>query len=139
MSDQSVIGAYGAWAASLTGDAPGALSFRNPASTDLDTWKPKARALLTTCLAAPDTGGVPRVTVLERGSYDGLLYEKISWQLPYGSPTEAFVLKPEGAVGPLPGILALHDHAGKKYFGKRKIARLSEDWHPMMLEHYDHY
>ena len=49
------------------------------------------------------------------------------------------MIKPEGAKGPLPGILGLHDHAGKKYFGKRKITRLAKDWHPMMLEHYDHY
>ncbi|MGA1199284.1 MAG: hypothetical protein ACO36I_22545 [Candidatus Latescibacterota bacterium] len=139
MSEQSVIGGYGSWAASLVGDAPGRLSFRNEKFVDVDTWRVQARARLMDCLAAPDTGGMPTVQVLERGSYVGLMYEKIAWQLPYGNATEAYVLKPEGATGPLPGILGLHDHAGKKYFGKRKITRLAEDWHPMMLEHYDHY
>ena len=139
MSEPSVIGGYGTWAASLGGDAPGALSFRNDQWTDVESWRPKARARLAACLAQPDTGGLPEVTVLETGTYDGLVYEKISWQLPYGNPTKAYVVKPENATGPLPGILGLHDHAGKKYFGKRKITRLSDDWHPMMLEHYDHY
>ena len=139
MSKQSVIGAYGAWAASLVGNSPARLSFRNKQWADVDTWRVQARARLMECLAVPETGGVPTVKVLERGAYDGLVFEKISWQLPYGPATEAYVIKPEGAKGRLPGILGLHDHAGKKYFGKRKITRLAKDWHPMMLEHYDHY
>lgn len=32
-------------------------------------------------------------------------------------------LKPAGAKGNLPAILALHDHSGRKYFGHRKISR----------------
>ncbi len=47
------------------------------------------------------------------------------WQLPYGPPTEALFLKPKDATGPLPAILALHDHGGNKYFGHRKIAQMS--------------
>lgn len=139
MSEQSVIGGYGTWAASLLGEEPGAYSFRHEKWQELASWREQARARLMTCLAQPDTGNSPKVTVLETGSYDGLVYEKLSWQLPYGRPTEAYLIKPEQATEPLPGILALHDHAGKKYFGKRKIARLADDWHPMMLEHYDHY
>lgn len=136
---ESVIGAYGAWAASLTGDGPGALSFRNGQWGDVERWRPVARKRLMACLGQPDTGGTPEVTVHDKWVYDGLEVESVSWQLPYGPRTEAYVLKPEGAKGRLPGILGLHDHAGKKYFGKRKIARLADDWHPMMVEHYDRY
>ena len=35
--------------------------------------------------------------------------------------------------------MALHDHAGKKYLGKRKLAQTSDNWHPMMLDHFDEY
>ena len=42
-------------------------------------------------------------------AYDGLQVEELAWQLPYGPPTEAILLKPLGAKGPLPGVLALHD------------------------------
>ena len=108
---ESVIGIYGDWAASLPGDGPGALSFRNAQWKDVETWRPKARQRVLDCLAQPDTGGVPHVTVHERRTYDGLDVEILSWQLPYGPRTEAYLLKPAGATGRLPGILALHEQA----------------------------
>jgi dienelactone hydrolase len=55
--------------------------------------------------------------------------------LPYGRPTEAILLKPLNATGRLPGILAFHDHGGRKYFGTRKITRTSDHQHPLMEEH----
>jgi len=41
-------------------------------------------------------------------------------------------------VGRLPGILALHDHGGNKYFGLRKITR-GPDQHPLMAAHQETY
>jgi dienelactone hydrolase len=134
-----MIGAYGPWAASIVGEKPGALSLRTGKWKDIEKWRSKALQRLMDCLAQPDTGGVPEAVVQKKSTYDGLYIEELSWQLPYGPPTQAYFLKPEKATGKLPGILALHDHAGKKYFGKRKIARIAEKWHPMMLEHYQNY
>lgn len=131
----NMIGAYGPWAASLVGDAPGEMSFRNAIWNDLESWRKAARARLFERLASPDTGGLPQVTVLRQHTYDGLHVEELSWQLPYGPPTGAVFLKPEGAIGKLPGILALHDHGGMKYFGKRKIVQTSDDVHPLIVEH----
>lgn len=53
---------------------------------------------------------------------DGIQGEEVSWSVGYGPRTHAFVLKPAGTSRPLPGILALHDHGGFKYYGKEKIA-----------------
>jgi dienelactone hydrolase len=53
---------------------------------------------------------------------DGLAGEEISWSVGYGPRTHAWLLKPAGAGGPLPGVVALHDHGGFKFFGKEKIA-----------------
>ncbi len=53
---------------------------------------------------------------------DGIAGELVSWSVGYGPRTEAWLLRPEGARGRLPGVLALHDHGGFKYFGKEKIA-----------------
>lgn len=131
----NMIGAYGPWAASLVGDAPAEFSFRNPAWTDLPSWHEAARARLNERLASPHTGCIPTVTVHDRHVYDGLEIEELSWQLPYGPPTGALFMKPQGATGKLPGIVALHDHGGKKYFGKRKITKISDDQHPLMVEH----
>lgn len=135
----NMIGVYGPWAASLPGDGPAVLSFRNEQFTDVEAWRPIARQRVLDLLAQPDTGGVPPVTVHKRLTHDGLDIEKLSWQLPYGPPTEAVFLKPAGATGPLPGILALHDHAANKYFGWRKIARTGDELPPMMRDHQAQY
>jgi dienelactone hydrolase len=73
--------------------------------------------------------------VQRRLAYDGLAIEELSWQLPYGPPTQAILLKPEGARGRLPAVLALHDHGGNKYFGRQKITRTGDAQHPIMQEH----
>ncbi|MDB5261770.1 MAG: hypothetical protein JWQ14_1051, partial [Adhaeribacter sp.] len=78
-------------------------------------------------------------TVKKQYTFDGLHIEELSWQLPYGRPTEAILLKPQNAKGPLPGILAFHDHGGNKYFGCQKITRISDKQHPMMKDHQQHY
>ena len=135
----SLIGAYGAWAASLTENKLPSLSFRNKEFTDLNDWKKKARTRLIERLSIPGTGKMPKVIVKKTLQYDGLHIEELSWQLPYGPPTDAILLKPANAKGKLPGILAFHDHGGQKYFGTRKITRTSDEMHPVMIEHQKEY
>lgn len=128
----SIIGAYGKWAASLLEGKLPAFSLRTKKWRDLDAWREAARERLTERLAIPDMGGMPEVKIRKQYSYDGLHIEELSWNLPYGPPTEAVLLKPLGAKRPLPGILAFHDHSGIKYFGTPKITRTGENIHPMM-------
>ncbi len=137
----SMIGAYGPWAAGLMGDGPGELSFRQPKFTleAIDLWRKEARAQLLASLMQPPSGGIPQAQVHHQLDHDGLHVEHLSWQLPYGPPTEAVLLKPKGATGPLPAVIGLHDHGGNKYFGWRKIARMSDQLHPMMKSHKDLY
>jgi dienelactone hydrolase len=66
---------------------------------------------------------------------DGLVGEAISWSVGYGPRTEAWLFRPANARGPLPGVLALHDHGGFKFFGKEKIAD-GPDAPPQILETY---
>lgn len=141
MNDQntSMIGIYGKWASELTENKLPSLSFRRKEWTDLELWRKKARNKLIERLAIPDIGGMPEVTIKKQYSYDGLHIEELSWQLPYGRPTGAILLKPQNAKGRLPGILAFHDHGGNKYFGKRKITRTTEDMHPLMVAHQQEY
>ncbi|MEZ4775292.1 MAG: hypothetical protein R3D00_19055 [Bacteroidia bacterium] len=138
-TELNMIGAYGPWAASIVGDKIPSFSFRNEKFKNLAKWKKIARAKVLERIASPDTGGVPVVTIHKTYTYDGLQVEEISWQLPYGKPTEAIVLKPAGATGKLPGILAFHDHGGNKYFGKRKITKTSDQQHPDMIVHQQEY
>lgn len=135
----NMIGAYGPWAAAIVGDEPARLSFRRSEWQDVEAWRPVARQRLLDLLAQPELGPGPDVTVHGELAFEGLEVEELSWHLPYGPPARAIFLKPEGARGRLPGILALHDHAGNKYFGKRKITRTIQERHPMMVEHQEHY
>jgi dienelactone hydrolase len=118
----------------LVAGGPASLSFRRAEFADIRQWRSQARARLLERLAQPDTGGVPDVTVCRSYVYDGLSVEELSWQLPYGEPTQAYFLKPANATAPLPGIVALHCHSGIKYFGAPKVVRTSDEMHPLMVE-----
>jgi dienelactone hydrolase len=139
--ENNMIGAYGPWAAGIVADGAARLSFRNPRyqTGELESWRRAARDRLRACLLQPDTGGVPKPQLQHELVHDGLHIEHMSWQLPYGPPTEAVFLKPAGARGRLPAVLGLHDHGGNKYFGWRKITQIGAEVHPMMKEHRDHY
>ncbi len=52
----------------------------------------------------------------------------------YGPRTVAWVLRPAGVRDPLPGVLALHDHGGFKFYGKEKIADGPEMPGPSVVE-----
>ncbi len=118
------VGSYGPWLADkVLGDGPARLSFRTGKWKSVDEWRQAARKRALECIAPVDLGGRPVVTVTGRTTYDGLEIEFLEWQLPNGPKTEAVLLKPAGARGPLPGILALHDHGGNKFMGWRKIVR----------------
>lgn len=136
---ENMLGEYGPWAKKMLGDGPAKLSFLRDefSRAGIGAWREKARARLLDCMAMPDSGGIPKAEVMNRVEFDGLSIEHLRWQLPYGPPTEAMFLKPAGAKGRLPAILALHDHSGKKYFGHRKISRSSSEVDPLVRQHVD--
>lgn len=131
---QSIIGNYGSWAAGLRPNPP-VLSLRATPKKKLSAWKKEAVAKVKELVASPPISQVPAVTVVKKYVYDGLEIEELTWQLPYGRPTKALLLKPEGSQKPLPAILALHDHSGEKYYGYAKITRTSDQQDPHMREH----
>ena len=131
---KSIIGSYGHWADGLRKDPP-LLSFRGHGGKDAEVWRKAPMDKARELIASPDTGPLPEVKVHERKSFEDLVVEEISWQLPYGNPTNAVLLKPANAKGRLPAVLGLHDHAGKKYFGRRKITRTTRKMHPLIVEH----
>jgi dienelactone hydrolase len=134
VSHPSVIGLYGPWAASLNEGKLPSLSFRRKEFSNIEDWRSLAKTAVMKRMAIPNIGSTPQVMVNKKYTYDGLHIEELTWQLPYGRPTEAILLKPENAKGKLPGILAFHDHSGNKYFGTKKITRTSDEQHPSMVE-----
>jgi dienelactone hydrolase len=134
----NMLGAYGRWAADALQEPP-RLSFRQPMFTDCEAWRPTARSQFRERLMQPEGASTPVPAILQQFEFDGLSIEHLRWQLPFGPPTEALLLKPAGSKGRLPGIVGLHDHGGQKYFGMRKITRTSSDQHPVMRRHQDQY
>jgi dienelactone hydrolase len=96
-------------------------SFLNDRFTDVDAWRFDARGEVKKLLlfTPPD---VPLDARYEE-SYvkDGAEYTHLSYAQPYGPRTGGILIKPPGAAGKLPGVVALHDHSGYKYYGKEKI------------------
>lgn len=135
----NLIGPYGQWASEKMRESLPAYSFRRKEWNNIETWRIAAKNRVLESIASPYLGEMPEVKVNKQYIYDGLQVEEISWQLPYGMPTEAIVLKPVNSKGALPGILAFHHHGADKYFGKRKIVRTSDSPHPHNVDSQQQY
>lgn len=135
----SIIGLYGPWLVSEMSKELPELSFRRKEWTSIDAWSNKAKKRLIERLAIPNLGATPEVTVKKQYSYDGLHVEELSWQLPFGRPTEAILLKPMNSKDPLPGILAFHDHGLDKYHGKVKLVQTPDNRDLMIDAHQKEY
>ena len=84
---------------------------------------PETQALIRDVLGFQEADENPlEVKVEAEWEKDGLAGQEVSWSVGYGPRTRAFVLKPADTEGPLPGMVALHDHSDFKYYGKEKIA-----------------
>lgn len=79
------------------------------------------------------------VQLVRKWEKDGLYGEELSWQVGYGPRTHAWLFKPAKAEGRLPGVLALHDHGGFKYYGKEKIAEGPDSPRSIILEWFSLY
>lgn len=136
----NMIGSYGSWfAGKVLGDGPANLSFRTGKWKDINEWRKLARKRLLECIAPVDLGGKPEVKVESQKVFDGLHIEHLSWQLPNGPRTEAVFLKPAGAKGKLPAVLGLHDHAGNKFLGWRKITKTDDQPWEVQANHQKNY
>ena len=130
----SLLGAYGPWISERVSAQPKEYSFLDDRWSDLSAWSREAKERFTALILSQDLAS-PEVEVVGSRSFDGLIAEELAWKLPYGPPTRAYFLKPAGAAGKLPAVLALHDHGGNKYFGKEKIADAGGKVHPSIEDY----
>ena len=136
----NMLGSYGPWlAGKVLGNGPAKLSFRTGQWKNINEWRKVARKRLLECIAPVDLGGKPEVKMESQTVYDGLHIEHLSWQLPNGPRSEAVFLKPAGAKGKLPAVLGLHDHAGNKFLGWRKITRTDDKPWEVQANHHKNY
>ena len=99
-----------------------------------EQWRTEARGKLLELLAFRPRPAALDARLERRFASDGLEIEEVSWAVGYGPRCQAWVLKPQGARGKLPSVLALHDHGGFKYYGKEKIAEADHAF-PLTQEH----
>lgn len=135
----NLIGSYGPWAKSLNLEQLPILSYRNQGFSDLPSWKQTATDRVKERMGVVDLGAIPKVTIHQTLIYDGLICEEISYQLPYGNPTKAVVLKPQNATGKLPAVLGLHCHGGNKFLGLEKITKPKDDVPSYINDHHSTY
>ncbi|QCO99748.1 acetylesterase [Arthrobacter sp. 24S4-2] len=72
-------------------------------------------------LGVPDVPAHPNAVLESEETHDGVTTSRVSWQLGFGPRTRAWFLRPAGVTGPLPGVLALHCHAGIKSRGADRL------------------
>ncbi|MDQ0677131.1 dienelactone hydrolase [Arthrobacter pascens] len=100
----------------------------------------RAAQELSDALGVPEGAGTPDITLLWEETYDGVTTSQLSWQLGFGPRTTAWLVRPAGHSGPLPGVLALHCHGGNKFGGADRLVELPES-HPSTAAaragHYD--
>lgn len=113
MAEFRHLGAYSDWAAGRLA----AMAGRPLPAADA------VRGQVKALLQVPDVPEQPRDVRLGLAwSRDGVDGQEVSWSVGYGPRTAAWLLRPAGVSGPLPGVLALHGHDGFKFHGKEKIA-----------------
>lgn len=76
---------------------------------------------LADALGVPAVPEAPRAVLESVETHDGVTTSRVSWQLGFGPRTGAWYLRPAGESGPLPGVLALHCHAGVKSDGAARL------------------
>ena len=109
----SAIGGYGDWPAYVSA-RPRHLA-ETPAGQEL------ADALGVPAAPANPGAVLDSVVLESEETHDGVTTSRVSWQLGFGPRTRAWFLRPAGATGPLPGVLALHCHAGIKSSGADRL------------------
>ena len=66
----------------------------------------------------------PVVVEEDRRTVDGVGVARLRWSVGYGPDTTAWLLRPAGATGTLPGVLGMHCHGGVRSVGAEQLVDL---------------
>ena len=64
----------------------------------------------------------------------GIEIRRLRWSVGYGPDTQAWLLRPAGQAGTLPGVLALHSHGGVRSVGAEQLVDLGADSSPRAVQ-----
>jgi dienelactone hydrolase len=73
-----------------------------------------------------------RPSAVDEGSrtVDGVVVHRLRWSVGYGPDTTAWLLRPAGSRGRLPGVLGMHCHGGVRSVGAEQLVDLGADASP---------
>jgi len=97
------------------------LSYLSRRWSEPEQWRVRARAKVQELLNFETEAADLEPEILETRQRDGFVRHTVRYWVTPDRRTEAFLLIPDGLVGPAPAVMALHDHGGFYYFGKEKI------------------
>lgn len=135
---QDHLGNYHALTGLQNAEASFPLSFLSQQEMTPVCWQNTAKKKLNELLAFAPPPCSLDARCEEQFLHDELLFERVSYAMPYGPRAQALILRPNTASKPLPAVLALHDHSIFFYFGKEKIVDLPGE-HPLMKQHKQKY
>jgi dienelactone hydrolase len=116
-----VMGQYHTLAANRVSQCTYPWSFLDARWSSLEEWQHTVRQQVMEGLSFFPPDCPLNGSVDQRLERDGIIEEHISYDQPFGTRTEGILLYPKQRKGKLPGVIALHDHGGFKYFGKEKL------------------
>ena len=88
---------------------------------ELPTDPAKRRAVLRSMLALADSQEPLAGKTLQETKADGLIREEVTYTLHNGITTRATLLRPDSPRKGMPAVVALHDHGGYYYHGRKKL------------------
>ncbi len=124
---RNFLGNYAGAAQALADANPYPYSYLASPWAEMGAWRAEAKGRVYSLLGYTPQHCPLNARILESFTHDGLTVERIAYDQPFGPSTEGFFLKPAGSTGPLPAVVALHDHGGFKYYGKEKIVALPDE------------
>ena len=127
---EKLLGNYAVMAEKIADSCRYPFSFLADDWDDISIWQRLVRGKVFELLSYNPPRTVLNPRILKSFEYDGVQTELVSWDEPFGPPTEAYFMRPSGSEknnGKLPAVVALHDHSGFKYYGKEKITAFPDE------------
>ncbi|HEX2951827.1 MAG TPA: alpha/beta hydrolase family protein, partial [Armatimonadota bacterium] len=111
-----------------------ALSFLSDQFTDIYEWRESTQEYLQSLLLFLPEAIDLNPELVDHTEYDSYIQQKWYITSSPGERIPVILLLPRGITGRTPAILALHDHGGRYFFGKKKL--ISEENEPEILIEY---
>ncbi|PTX98405.1 hypothetical protein DB354_03810 [Opitutus sp. ER46] len=113
-----------AWLAGVRGPA---LSFLDSRWRDLETWKREARPVFHRQLSYAPPAEPLGATLVSREERAAFTVETVRIRATAAYDIPARVLLPRGRRGPLPAVIAMHDHSGRYVWAHEKVLSAASD------------